>query len=59
MNWGLHSIYLGQNDYHQITKRLERDGDQESLEGIDGVFFVTRMGETYLFLTDHGKKIWN
>jgi hypothetical protein len=49
VNWFLHSIHLGQNDYKHIVRRLEREGDQQSLVGIDGVFIVTRMGDTFLF----------
>jgi hypothetical protein len=57
VNWFAQSIYLGQNDYQYIANRLERDEDQASLSGIDGVWFVTKMGQQFLFLNDIGKCI--
>jgi hypothetical protein len=57
MNWPIHPVFLRQNNYHQIVKRLEHDGDQRSLDGIDGVLFVNSGGEKFVFLTEHGKCI--
>lgn len=57
LNWFDQSIYLGQSQYQQIVNRLERDHDQESLTGVDGVFFVTRMGQRFLFLNERAKVI--
>jgi hypothetical protein len=50
INWFEQFIYLSQDRYQQIVNWLERDKDQESLIGIDGVLFVTKMGWTVLFL---------
>ena len=49
VNWFEQSIYLNQNDYQHIVNRLEKDQDQESLEGVDGVMFVTKMGQHSCF----------
>ncbi len=57
VNWFAHSIYLDKTDYQYITNRLEQDQDQRSLVGIDGVFFVTKMGQCFLFLNEHAKCI--
>jgi hypothetical protein len=57
LNWFKQSIYLGQSHYQQIVNRLERDQDQESLTGVDGVFFVTKMGQRFLFLNERGKVV--
>lgn len=57
VNWFEQSIYLNQNDYQHIVNRLERDQDQESLKGVDGVLFVTKMGQQFLFLNESGKCI--
>lgn len=57
MNWFEHSIYLGLNDYQAIVNRLENDCGVESLAGIDGVLFVTKMGQMFFFLNDSGKSI--
>ena len=50
INWFEQSIYLTKDDYQMIVNWLERDQDQESLLGIDGVFFVTQQGLMHLFL---------
>ncbi len=55
VNWFEQSIYLNQNDYQHVVNRLERDQDQESLKGVDGVLFVTKMGQRFLFLNERGK----
>ena len=57
LNWFEQSIYLTQTDYQLIVNRLERDQEQESLNGIDGVLFVTKQGQRFLFLNEHGKII--
>ncbi len=57
VNWFEQSIYLNQDDYQHIVDRLERDRDQESLKGVDGVLFVTKMGQQFLFLNEHGKSV--
>jgi hypothetical protein len=63
VNWFDQSVYLGEDDYQNIVNRLERDqlkGEgnvRESLNGIDGVLFVTKFGNRHLFLNDRGKSI--
>jgi hypothetical protein len=57
VNWFTQSIHLGQSDYQQIVDKLERDGDVESLHGIGGVWFITKMGLDFLFLNESGKRI--
>jgi len=49
VNWFSQSIYLGQSDYQSIINRLEKDREQESLNGIDSVLIITKMGEIFLF----------
>lgn len=57
VNWFAQSIYLGESDYQQIVNKLERHGEVEALKGIDGVLFVTKMGQEFLFLNEVGKRI--
>jgi hypothetical protein len=65
VNWFEQSIYLGQDSFQHIVNRLERDETeglhgvevQESLKGIDGVWFVLKMGTQFLFLNERGKSI--
>jgi hypothetical protein len=58
-NWFDQSIYLGQRDYQAIVDKLEKNEEQESLVGIDGVWFVTKMGQQFGFLNEHGKSLEN
>ena len=57
VNWFDQSIYLDQSDYQRIVDKLERHGEVESLKGVDGVLFVTKMGQRFLFLNEVGKRI--
>lgn len=57
INWFEQSIYLGASDYQQIVNQLEQHGDVESLKGVDGVLFITKMGQQFLFLNETGKKM--
>ncbi len=57
VNWFAPSIYLAQSDYQRIVNKLEKHGAVESLQGIDGVLFITKMGQEFLFLNDVGKQI--
>jgi hypothetical protein len=52
VNWFEQSIYLGEDDYQGIVNRLERD--QKSLEGVDGVLFLTKFGQSFLFMNEAG-----
>ena len=54
VNWFDQSMHLDQNDYQHIVNRLEHDG---SFKGVDGVLFVTKMGQRFLFLNEAGKCI--
>jgi hypothetical protein len=57
VNWFPQSMYFSQGDYQYIVDRLEKDHDQASLTGIDGVLFVTKLGQQFLFLNERGKCI--
>jgi hypothetical protein len=57
-NWFDQAIYLNQQDYQYIVNRLEKDklededNCMESLKGIDAVFFVTKLGDMFWFVSD-------
>lgn len=59
--WFDQAIYLSQQDYQYIVNRLEKDKLEgvdnylESLEGIDAVFFVTKFGQVFWFVSDELK----
>jgi hypothetical protein len=57
VNWFSQSIHLTEDDYQHVVNKLEKDRDQQSLEGIDGVLFVTKMGQHYLFAKEQAKGI--
>jgi hypothetical protein len=57
VNWFDQSIYFQESDYQHIVDRLEKDQDQYSLQGIDVVWFVTKMGQQFAFLNERGKLI--
>ena len=57
VNWFSQSIHLTEDDYQHVVNKLEKDQDQQSLEGIDGVLFVTKMGQHYLFVKEEAKCI--
>jgi hypothetical protein len=57
VNWFEQSIYLGEDSFQYVVNMLEKNGEQESLQGIDGVWFVTKMGQKHLFLNERGKSI--
>lgn len=50
VNWFEQSIYLDQSAYQYVVNKLEEDGEQHSLHGIDGVMFLTATGQVHLFL---------
>jgi hypothetical protein len=60
-NWFDHGIYLSQEDYQYVVNRLEKDklkGEanyMESLKGIDAVFFVTKFGQIFWFVSNEIK----
>jgi len=59
INWFEHSIHLDEESYQLVVNWLEKDSDQESLIGVDGVFFISKFGQTFLFLNEtkdiHGR----
>jgi Holliday junction resolvase-like predicted endonuclease len=57
VNWFEQAIYLDEADYQQIVNKLEKHGEVESLNGIDGVLFITKIGQEFLFLNDIGRQI--
>jgi hypothetical protein len=60
-NWFDQAIYLTEQDYQYIVNRLEKDkleGEdnyQESLKGIDAVFFAAKFGQVFWFVSDELK----
>lgn len=52
VNWFDQSMYLDRNDYQYIVNQLEQEG---SLKGVEGVWFVTKMGDDFPFLNEDGK----
>lgn len=56
-NWFDQAIYLTLGDYQYIVNRLEKDkleGEDnylESLKAIDAVFFVTKLGQVFWFVS--------
>ena len=46
VNWFDQPIHLEQDEYQRIVNKLELDGDVASLKGIEGVWFITKMGRT-------------
>ena len=57
VNWFAQSIYLVQDSYQSIVNRLERHQDCESLAGVEGILFVTAMGQQHLFLNERGHRL--
>jgi len=57
-SWFDQAIYLTERDYQYIVNRLENDkleGEDnylESLKGIDAVFFATKFGQVFWFVSD-------
>jgi hypothetical protein len=57
-NWFDQAIYLSDQDYQYVVNRLEKDkleGENnhlESLKGINAVFFVTKFGQVFWFVSD-------
>lgn len=54
VNWFDVSMYLDQADYQNIMDRLE---EESNLQGVDGVLFITKNGEEFMFLNETGKHI--
>ena len=57
VNWYEQSIHLTKSDYQGIVDKLERYNEQESLIGIDGVWFLPKFGNHILFINEVGKLI--
>ena len=57
VNWFDQSIYLNQSDYQHILDRLESDPTLNTLVGVEGILFITKMGEHFLFLNEQGRLI--
>jgi hypothetical protein len=55
VNWLPQSIYLDGADYQRIVDKLERHGEVESLNGVDAVLFITKMGRQFLFQNEAAK----
>jgi len=57
LNWFAQSIYLVQDNYQSIVNKLERDQECKYLTGVEGVLFVTAMGQQYFFLNECGHRL--
>lgn len=57
VNWFEQSIYLTNEDYQALVNKLEQFEEQQSLVGIDGVWFLPKFGNHILFLNEQGKLI--
>jgi hypothetical protein len=62
-NWFDQAIYLKQQDYQDVVNRLEKeklddDNYLESLNGIDVVFFATKLGQVCWFVKDELRTSW-
>lgn len=55
VNWFSQTIYLNQSDYQGIVNRLEEHGEEKSLEGVDGVWFILKNGNVHGFLNQRAK----
>ena len=54
VNWPLHSAVLDQSSYQTIVDTPESDG---RTKGIDAFVFVTSLGQSYGFLSDHAQHL--
>lgn len=57
MNWLEHSVVLSLGDFQSIVDRLEKDQEQESLGGIEGVVIVTYPGQSFAFWNERAKRL--
>jgi Holliday junction resolvase len=57
VNWFEHTIYLTQAEYQQVVDKLELNGEEQSIKGIDGIWFIMKFGNDYLFWNQNGKRI--
>jgi Holliday junction resolvase-like predicted endonuclease len=55
VNWFSQTIYLNQDDYQSVVNRLEEHGEEKSLEGVDGVWFILKNGNVHGFLIERAK----
>jgi hypothetical protein len=62
VNWFERFTYIGQDSLQYMLNKLQPDGldgieAQESLKGVDGVWFVMNMGHRFLVLNEPGKLV--
>ena len=57
-NWIDQSVQLDESDFNKVANRLKESGDIVSVDNIDGVLFITKMGNDFLFLNEAGKVIY-
>jgi hypothetical protein len=55
VNWFAQTVHLSQDDYQYIVNTLEEHGEETSLEGVDGVWFILKNGNLKAFLNDRAK----
>ena len=55
VNWFAQTTYLNQADYQSIVNKLEAHGEEKSLAGVDGVWFILKNGDLKAFLNERAK----
>jgi hypothetical protein len=55
VNWFAQTIYLNRDDYQGIVDRLEEHGEEKTLAGVDGVWFILKNGNLHAFLNERAK----
>jgi hypothetical protein len=55
VNWFAQTTYLNQDDYQGIVNTLEDHGEEKTLEGVDGVWFILKNGNLHSFLNERAK----
>jgi hypothetical protein len=51
------TVYLNRENHQSIVNLLEKNEKQESLVGVEGVWFISGAGQDFLFLNQNGKTI--
>lgn len=55
VNWLPQTVFLDQDDYQNVVNRLEQHEDEQSLQGVDGVWFILKNGTLRAFLNERAK----
>lgn len=59
VNWFAQTVYLNQDDFQNIVNKLEEHGEEKSLEGVDGVWFILKNGDLKAFFNERAKVLDN